>query len=584
MNIESIFPGIRGNNQNKVNRQASIIKAVLGNNEAVKILEAGQKITGEILSNDGTKLTLKLPGNMILNARMEQSVAAGIGENVSFLVKSNDGGTIALTPLMENLAGHGTATKALHAAGLPVNDRTMAMTLTMMEEGMGINKQNLIGMYTRAVAHADIEVTRVVQMSALDIPLNEANAEQFVQYKNFEGLLNSSFGEVLDMLPQAIDNLAESGTPKEMMNLLEHLVLATDSNISEQGGGYLSDSRIVNADESVAVQNSYITANENSVQKEEGNVFLKNLSDAVTAFAGIEENEESVNVQTSIGTEVQYDDNGVPLSIFPKGTMELANLFGSMGDTLTENGLLSNDISDGQILAAFAKLVGQVSDSKANPVNSAQVLKSIFTNDRFKELFKENILKQIALKPDELSKENMVKLYERMINAAKHLSEGLENVGKGTEIARAVNEIKSNLNFIDNLHQMYNFVQIPIKMSNNRNAGELYVYTSKKSLANKEGKTSAYLHLDMEYLGVVNCYVKLNSGNKITTNFYLEDEKSLDLIEKNLPLLTKRLQDRGFQMMATAQMEDRKNDVMDMLNEKENKPVSLSHLTFDVRA
>ena len=109
-------------------------------------LTPGKTISGEVLGNNGSEIQIRLSTDLVVTARMEQPIAAGIGQNVLFEIKSNSGGTLALRPLFENmgvphdikhslvqmgdayelLGGNGEGHKMIERIkSLPVDDRCM---------------------------------------------------------------------------------------------------------------------------------------------------------------------------------------------------------------------------------------------------------------------------------------------------------------------------------------------------------------------------------------------------------------------------------------------------------------------------
>ena len=89
----------------------------------------------------------------------------------------------------------------------------------------------------------------------------------------------------------------------------------------------------------------------------------------------------------------------------------------------------------------------------------------------------------------------------------------------------------------------------------------------------------------MEYLGPLDVYVAMQY-EKVSTQFYLQDEEMLDFINEHMDLLTKRLADRGYDMTVTASVRKcaSENSCMkELLREHSNIPL-LSTDSFDVRA
>ena len=122
--------------------------------------------------------------------------------------------------------------------------------------------------------------------------------------------------------------------------------------------------------------------------------------------------------------------------------------------------------------------------------------------------------------PEEVAEEKSVdKLYERLNNQMNRLNQALSQSARAdTPLAKTVANVSNNINFMNQLNQMFTYVQIPLKMQGQNANGELFVYTNKKSLAKKDGSVSALLHLDMEHLGSVDVHVSMTS-QKVATKF-----------------------------------------------------------------
>lgn len=147
--------------------------------------------------------------------------------------------------------------------------------------------------------------------------------------------------------------------------------------------------------------------------------------------------------------------------------------------------------------------------------------------------------------------------------------------------------MQGNVDFMNQLNQMYTYVQLPLKMAGSNAHGDLYVYTNKKNLAARDGNVSALLHLDMEHLGAMDIYVAMQH-NKVSTNFTLQDEGALDLIEQHIDLLNERLTKRGYDLKAQFQIKEKEAGqeegiMQTILSQGKNISV-LSRTSFDMRA
>ncbi|MDE7287259.1 MAG: flagellar hook-length control protein FliK, partial [Lachnospiraceae bacterium] len=246
------------------------------------------------------------------------------------------------------------------------------------------------------------------------------------------------------------------------------------------------------------------------------------------------------------------------------------------------------------------KIVGAVAQNRMSGQALLQEIEKLLSEDavpdkekffellesrEFKHVLKNEMNRQWLMLPEEVAEEHSVdKLYERLNSQMNRLNQALaQNAKADTPLAKAVANVTSNIDFMNQLNQTFTYVQIPLKMQGKDANGELFVYTNKKSLARKDGSVSALLHLDMEYLGSLDVYVALND-RKVSTKFYLKDDTALDLIAQNIDLLNKRLEDRGYSVNAEFINRDEGTNMMgEML--KQNKNISvLAGYSFDARA
>ena len=137
---------------------------------------------------------------------------------------------------------------------------------------------------------------------------------------------------------------------------------------------------------------------------------------------------------------------------------------------------------------------------------------------------------------------------------------------------------------MNQLNQTFAYVQIPLKMSGSNANGDLYVYTNKKNLSSEDGSVSAYLHLDMEHLGSVDCYVTMQN-EKVSTNFKVQDDSILDFLEQNIALLNERLEKRGYSLQASISVKEEETSVIQEMEKQLGQgSVPILKVSFDARA
>jgi len=130
---------------------------------------------------------------------------------------------------------------------------------------------------------------------------------------------------------------------------------------------------------------------------------------------------------------------------------------------------------------------------------------------------------------------------------------------------------------------MFTYIQLPLKMNGENTHAELFVYTNKKNLAKNDGNVSALLHLDMEYLGPLDVYIAMQN-KKVSTKFYLANDRMIDFVAEHIHILNERLQERGYAMSSefVARKPDKK-PIDEILEATKNVSVLASY-SFDARA
>ncbi len=208
----------------------------------------------------------------------------------------------------------------------------------------------------------------------------------------------------------------------------------------------------------------------------------------------------------------------------------------------------------------------------------------------FKELLHAAFNDTMKLTPKDIqSGETAVSsYYKRIRKNIGNIEDSIKDSdSKAPEMQKSLSDIKSNIDFMNDLNKNMTYFQMPIKFSESEGNGELYVFTNKKNLANHSDNISAMLHLDMENLKSMDIYVNLSSGNNVSTNFVLESEELLDFVYQHIDKLNKRLEQLGynthFEMKVAKDPDERFDFVKDFI-EAETKPSTKGQYIFDVKA
>lgn len=567
MNIGSIINQLNNaiNPSNDLNAmQADNAKTLMNGMNA--LINNGDSIfSGKVVSLNQDSVVINLGDNQLLEARLSGGASVSVGDILSFKAQGVGTEKITLTTLFENTSQETTVNNALKAANMDNSPQNQYMVKSMMEEGLPIDRDSLYNMSKAMNMNATSDVLDLAKMTRLNIPLNEEMVDQFKQYQNLEHEVSTALKDITMSLGESFEYMIDETNPKTSVNfLVDSLEILLEEGLAEDSA--LTDA--VKEDALLFEQKEIIN-------------FSKDTNTLGNDISNIVENKDTQETKVLDGLNKNFDI---------KSMADTVDSFKSEAFKEVFKGNITNETSFKAVLnSVLEALKNNNFENKSQEEIKAftEDVNKLIKDDSFKKALNEEVLNKFLLEPEEVKDEGKVtKLYNRLSdNLNKLLASIEENGAKDTPLSKSVSNLNSNINFMNELNQTFNYVQIPLKMTNQNANGELYVYTNKKSLAQSDGNVSALLHLDMEYLGPMDVQVFLNANtNNVNTKFYLKDDSSLDLIANNIEILNSRLNKRGYNLKSEFINEDIKKSVMDNILD-DNKNISIvSSGSFDARA
>lgn len=599
-------------------------------------LSAGSIFEGTINSVRGGKVTLALGNGQTITARLDGKMDLQQGSSMFFQVRANDGQTIAIRPYTElGNVSNPILLNALSAAQVPATDRTLVMVDTMMQEQMSIGRQSILDMAKLVGANPDANVQTIVQMTKLGLPVTEEMAAQFENYLSdrqaLVGEMDLAAGHMMELLSdEALSPETAFSLYGKMLDIFMPGAEAADAGVTaaagqessaaEAGAGAIAEAvgqenaaTVAEAEAGAPTAAEQGTAAASAVAEEAGAA-----STAETAGQGAAaEAEAGVGVTAELTYGRTAETPGTVGELLSKEQIEhlgkmLRNIPALIGneeifaggeqeevfvDTLSEEG------------PEVAKLMAQEEAAQEQPVLNEKLtaeqflqklgralaqnggfgfagMQKLFAGKEFQTIFRSVIEKQWLLQPEELKQEHKVSgLYERLEQQLSQMEEAVRATGSTQNtFLQTASQIHGNLEFMNQMNQIYHYVQLPLKMSGQNANGELYVYANRKNLRDPDAELTAFLHLDMEQLGSTDVSVRMQNRS-VRTNFYLEDDASYDLVEKHLEVLNKRLKSKGYQSSITVTHEKKDISFKENIVKKGKATVgSLHRYSFDVRA
>ena len=599
-------------------------------------LSAGSIFEGTINSVRGGKVTLALGNGQTITARLDGKMDLQQGSSMFFQVRANDGQTIAIRPYTElGNVSNPILLNALSAAQVPATDRTLVMVDTMMQEQMSIGRQSILDMAKLVGANPDANVQTIVQMTKLGLPVTEEMAAQFENYLSdrqaLVGEMDLAAGHMMELLSdEALSPETAFSLYGKMLDIFMPGAEAADAGVTaaagqessaaEAGAGAMAEAvgqenaaTVAEAEAGAPTAAEQGTAAASAVAEEAGAA-----STAETAGQGATaEAETGVGVTAELTYGRTAETPGTVGELLSKEQIEhlgkmLRNIPALIGneeifaggereevfvDTLSEEG------------PEVAKLMAQEEAAQEQPVLNEKLtaeqflqklgralaqnggfgfagMQKLFAGKEFQTIFRSVIEKQWLLQPEELKQEHKVSgLYERLEQQLSQMEEAVRATGSTQNtFLQTASQVHGNLEFMNQMNQIYHYVQLPLKMSGQNANGELYVYANRKNLRDPDAELTAFLHLDMEQLGSTDVSVRMQNRS-VRTNFYLEDDASYDLVEKHLEVLNKRLKSKGYQSSITVTHEKKDISFKENIVKKGKATVgSLHRYSFDVRA
>ena len=573
---------------------------------ALSELSQGNIFEGTINSVKGNVVSLGLSNGQQITARLDGKVSLTEGQSMFFQVKSNDGNYVQIRPFMLDGAGANlTLLDALKSANLPTDTANLSMVNQMMQQQMPIDKASLNQMYHLLQANPQVNASTIVQMVKLGIEITPGNAAQFENYMSDRQAITAAMDDFINELPEIMSDgdlsmyrLASQG--RQIINIvtdgLKENTATAPGNVLGEASNKISGMAVNEAANEIANGSTEVASNEISGLAVNGSA---GENAEVASNEAANENTGAV-LNEAAGADANEPINGMRDIIQTEETAE-----NSLGSVMTDEQLkelneqLKSLLPDkaGNEISLYSKddsIVGTLNDIKEllkNTTADKQSLLKLFSGSGFKAMIKNALTRQWMITPEQLKEsdkqltDKIGRLYEKVSEQLDKMQEIIKSSGAVKENVSALAEnIRGNIEFMNQVNNVYTYVQIPMKMNGHNASGQLYVYTNKKNITDPDKELSAFLHLDMDNLGATDVSIKMLK-KEVSTNFYMDNDESYILIERFLPKLEEKLRNKGYSCKLSVVNEKHHVNFVDDFLKKDLPPAGQLHrYSFDMRA
>lgn len=520
-------------------------------------LAAGDVFRGEIININNQNVEILLDGNEHINATMQQALGLNIGEKLLFQVKDNSDTQLVIRPIANNEVSSELVNKSLLIAGLTINDKNIAIVKELIANGQPIDKQSIINMIKLSSVYANESIDKLIDMTKNGIEINRENLDMYDAYTASSHYISENIMEIRDGILEVFEKLLESD-----VNFSDF----TENNVNiEDTTGNTTTNDITSGN-----------FNENSINPENlmGNTIS---SDSFTKINTILEDLSNIfdadNDNKQISESINVDKN----NIYNKESIQEAS------KESTKDFLKMVDSSDTfKELSEVLKNIGENMPKEA--------FNNIIKSPVFKEKITKLLMDRLYLNPTKLSEDKKIvknevdKIYDKLNKLTEMIKNMPENV-KSENLSLAGDKLSKNMNFMNELNNIEAYVQVPVNFSEGNKNGDLYVYNRRRNKKINDDTLTAFLHLQLDYLGATDINISLKK-NSVTAKFTLDDETSRNLVEDNLGELAERLEKIGYNVTISTELSEKKsqefNAILPITSNNENA-VSIKRYIFDIR-
>ena len=628
LDISKVQPGSinSGRETGSTSKAGEISRASLSGSNAGNInynnLAKGQVFSGQVTNISPGELTLELENGQVMTAKYDNSSELSIGDGAKFKVVDSEDGQITLKTLQSGSTLDNVVYKALEASGLPFSPKNEELVTALLKNEYPVSKQMINGMLQQSLKNPDISMTNLVLMNKAGLDINPESTKIFEIYSNgrteLAAATEQNFNDILEM----IEGLLADGNIEECSHLAANILdifnvgiepdelvltlaandevdspVVTPNNLSE-----LLDSLV---EDGIAITDNTLTQSETDTSLNANTQVSLILNEEqrleiFTLFENADVDVDAAKLQNLIKGEISVSDLSELLKILPESEQaKLTPLMNQVADFVGKELPVSNDalaelLPESATLSEAAEHIKNLLTATSVP---SEIKQALLKSNDFQKTLKMLIHTDWTLSAEELTEKDAVSnLYKRIDEQIDRLKALADNTSgsASSKLSADLGQTKQNMNFMNDMNQMYNFTELPIRMNGQTATGDLYVYSDKHRKRTSCGNgISCLLHLDMASLGGMNIRIELNE-DQVSTRFFLKDDSSGKLISKHLDELDAAMTKQGFnpqsEVVKTTDKEDEKklksgefNPINDFIP-SETASNNYSRYTFDVRA
>ena len=565
-------------------------------------LEKNHVIRGLVTDLRPGEVSIRLANKQAVIAHLEGNNEVSIGDVASFKIVENKDGELTLVKLNSSVSAEELAIyKALEEANLPVNTVNVDIVRELLYHKLPINKESINMILKLSMQFKDAQVSTLVYLTKNGLPLEEGFIETFEQYRSFGNRLYDNIKSAKDSFLAFVSQTATNESDGPLLSFSKQLFdfLGIEKNASNMTNQSFSSIH-ANADSMVTFTAkeqtqlvqlfSQYDMPEEFIQSIKNNT--ANLRDIVhhitqaltTAATSHPEQIEAFKTPVIFDIMEQYGNfqqsNNEIASFLP--TNERMFLLDVMQDfplSISDAAAIANgEISNTELLSLISNFVEP---------EYTKNLRKLLDSKPFSKLISRQMDADFCLTPDKLKeKDGVENYYSSVLDKMKQMKALASSQTIATNANAVLDQaegVKASFDFMKTFNQLFTYVQLPVKLTNQITHGDLYVYTNKEKLKAGTNQISVLLHLDMDNLGPLDIHLSLTNST-IQGKFYVSDKETKTLLSKHEEDLKTPLSQMGYQLNLEFFQQTKEVDILKDLIEQNTKATPIKRYSFDIRA
>lgn len=580
--VNNFDGGIQGRVQSEQTKETGNANAARAVSNLTGLKE-GTVFKGEILDITGDKVTIELEHQEKMQARLQDGVELGVGDRLLFSVKENHNNQVLIKPLFDSLYSAKTQMleKILDAAKLSPTERNFTAVKELMDAGMPVDKGSIVKILSQNMKFEGTSLQTLVSLNKMNIPVTAENIAQYERYQNYNHQLSGDIAKTIGSITDFINAMPKDLSAKNLLSLTDDILDIFSQDVEQAGiadeAAFLE--RIGKNGTSDVRNAGDMTVLEGEMETSGYDEFLlkEQAKDAVMQMNAMEETVENSPKDTD---RQKLGEQAEKLGVNKEVLQDFSYVLQKSGMSLEQIRTIFQNAN------SLEGLLEMVTKTLADNGAEASAVCMVAGSEGFKDMLSDIIKNGWSLNPKTMkSPKEIDELYEKMTKQSRAFEEAISARGGDTgQFQQNSQNMRQNMSFIEQLNNQMIYAQLPLKLSNQNVNSELYVYADKRKLAEKKDGISVMLHLDMDYLGMTDIKVTL-TGNNVNARFYLNDQKSVEIMTENMKQLESKLKERGFSLtneVVKRQPAESINKVVDEIVD-ENAEKSIKRYTFDVK-